>query len=359
VVAADAREEGSMTASGAIDIWALGTIAYEIFSGEPLFGPQYNNEEVLAMLLGFDRFPWEKDADALQSISHSQARRMMLQLLRRKQEQRPDIHTILQAALFNAEQDTVARRQQREQIFQEVCQGLKSKPLLVQEIPLQRLSTYSGPALMLAVNFEEIVHNPTAMLLTDLPTSALLDLYQSRSIGVKEAPCSVSSRSQVEPAFLLHQGAVVVVRLTMLYGDRASLSPLPVAGPTRMRIDCGGGSDGLELQVVTMKESVGEWMGLAVWNSALQTEVAEGRNGRLVNASIHLGLKLKAIDDQVQLTFSLQLKMFLPSKALSLDVAYVRGREFYTNVPEWAKTYVRLNDSLCGKILFAQLVQQT
>ena len=42
-----------MVASPAADMWSLGLLAYEMMAGQPLFGTQYSNNDVTAMLLGY------------------------------------------------------------------------------------------------------------------------------------------------------------------------------------------------------------------------------------------------------------------------------------------------------------------
>ena len=42
-----------VVASPAADMWSLGLLAYEMMAGQPLFGTQYSNNDVTAMLLGY------------------------------------------------------------------------------------------------------------------------------------------------------------------------------------------------------------------------------------------------------------------------------------------------------------------
>ena len=42
-----------MIPSPAADMWALGVLGFEMMSGQPLFGTQYSNNDVVAMLLGY------------------------------------------------------------------------------------------------------------------------------------------------------------------------------------------------------------------------------------------------------------------------------------------------------------------
>lgn len=52
VAAAVAGPQASMIPSPAADMWSLGVLGFEMMSGQPLFGTQYSNNDVVAMLLG-------------------------------------------------------------------------------------------------------------------------------------------------------------------------------------------------------------------------------------------------------------------------------------------------------------------
>ena len=52
VAAAVAGPQASMIPSPASDMWSLGVLGFEMMSGQPLFGTQYSNNDVIAMLLG-------------------------------------------------------------------------------------------------------------------------------------------------------------------------------------------------------------------------------------------------------------------------------------------------------------------
>ncbi len=52
VAAAVAGPKANMIPSPAADLWSLGVLGYEMMTGQPLFGTQYSNNDVIAMLLG-------------------------------------------------------------------------------------------------------------------------------------------------------------------------------------------------------------------------------------------------------------------------------------------------------------------
>lgn len=43
----------TMAANSASDMWAFGCIAYELLTGKEIYGAQYTDEEVMAMLIGY------------------------------------------------------------------------------------------------------------------------------------------------------------------------------------------------------------------------------------------------------------------------------------------------------------------
>ena len=52
VAAALGGPQSTMIASPAADLWSLGVLGYEMMTGQPLFGTQYSNNDVIALLLG-------------------------------------------------------------------------------------------------------------------------------------------------------------------------------------------------------------------------------------------------------------------------------------------------------------------
>ena len=54
IAAAVAGPQANMIPSPAADMWSLGVLGFEMMSGQPLFGTQYSNNDVIAMLLGYD-----------------------------------------------------------------------------------------------------------------------------------------------------------------------------------------------------------------------------------------------------------------------------------------------------------------
>ena len=56
----------------AVDMWALGAVAWEAFTGKPLFGDQFSDADVMAMLLGQQQLPFERDTSLFVLFSDPQ-----------------------------------------------------------------------------------------------------------------------------------------------------------------------------------------------------------------------------------------------------------------------------------------------
>lgn len=87
----------SHTVDPAVDVWALGVIAYELFCGRRLFDPGADISEVRARLLGSEPLPWEAGAREAGSELEGMRglRRSVLQCLERDPSNRPTAQSLL------------------------------------------------------------------------------------------------------------------------------------------------------------------------------------------------------------------------------------------------------------------------
>ncbi|KAK9797447.1 hypothetical protein WJX73_007622 [Symbiochloris irregularis] len=84
----------------ASDLWAVGCIAWTLFTGKPLFGDNIADAEVAAMLMGTERLPFEAEPRLWEQFEKYQAFRLVNGLLTR----RPDERLTAAQALEIAEQ---------------------------------------------------------------------------------------------------------------------------------------------------------------------------------------------------------------------------------------------------------------
>jgi serine/threonine protein kinase len=97
VRAVQARAE-SVVAAGAVDVWALGVIAFELLAGTPVFPPGTPAKAMVETLEGKRPLPWEEDAAARRLLPRLQAlERSVLTCLARESEGRPSAQAVLGA----------------------------------------------------------------------------------------------------------------------------------------------------------------------------------------------------------------------------------------------------------------------
>lgn len=96
----DLFDVAGAAADPAMDMWALGAIAFEIFTAQGLFSRKsYTDNDVITMLLGFQPLPSESQPAFWHQIRDTAAQRLVQNLLRRVPEQRSTINEV--RSLFN------------------------------------------------------------------------------------------------------------------------------------------------------------------------------------------------------------------------------------------------------------------
>ena len=94
-VQGDLFDVAGAAADPAMDMWALGVIAFEIFTSTSLFSDQtYSDIDVVNMLLGFEDLPSESQPAFWHKIKDTAAQRLVQNLLRRVPEQRSTINEV-------------------------------------------------------------------------------------------------------------------------------------------------------------------------------------------------------------------------------------------------------------------------
>eukprot|EP00884_Botryococcus_braunii_P011943 jgi/Botrbrau1/2074/Bobra.0047s0036.2 len=82
----------------ATDMWAVGAVAWELFTGRPLFGENFADEQVAAMLLGFRPLPFESDPSLWVLFRDAKAAQLVQGLLVRQPDKRLTAAQALQEA---------------------------------------------------------------------------------------------------------------------------------------------------------------------------------------------------------------------------------------------------------------------
>ena len=91
----DLFDVAGAAADPAMDMWAVGAIAFEIFTGRAYFSRQaYSDSDIISMLLGFDPLPSESQAAFWHRIREPAAQRLVQNLLRRVPGQRSTINEV-------------------------------------------------------------------------------------------------------------------------------------------------------------------------------------------------------------------------------------------------------------------------
>jgi len=97
-VQSDLFDVAGEAADPAMDMWALGAIAFEILTGRGLFSRKnYTDNDVINMLLGFENLPSESQPAFWHQIRDTAAQRLVQNLLRRVPDQRSTINEVCAA----------------------------------------------------------------------------------------------------------------------------------------------------------------------------------------------------------------------------------------------------------------------
>ena len=94
-VQGDLFDVAGAAADPAMDMWAVGAMAFEIFTGRAYFSRQaHSDSDVISMLLGFEPLPSESQAAFWHRIREPAAQRLVQNLLRRVPGQRSTINEV-------------------------------------------------------------------------------------------------------------------------------------------------------------------------------------------------------------------------------------------------------------------------
>jgi serine/threonine protein kinase len=88
--------EKTIHASPALDIWAIGVIAYELLTDTPVFDRYTSREDVISQLVGRKPLPWEDPATKDASLRKLRMlKRSITKCLSREPKERPSAQALL------------------------------------------------------------------------------------------------------------------------------------------------------------------------------------------------------------------------------------------------------------------------
>jgi hypothetical protein len=103
LLVADLKGEQDIKASEAPDMWAVGLIMFEILAGRKVFPADTSDEEVMCMLIGIAKLPWEENPDFFTDNLPTTARNLVADLLQRNPAARKPMSTVLHSPLFTSD----------------------------------------------------------------------------------------------------------------------------------------------------------------------------------------------------------------------------------------------------------------
>ncbi|GMH33422.1 hypothetical protein BSKO_01256 [Bryopsis sp. KO-2023] len=143
----------------AMDMWGLGLLFWEVMAGEPLFGDTISDEEVMAMLLGTELLPFEKNEVLWENIQPMAVQRIIRNLLKRQPSARWPIQKVMAHAFFAPGKDTIEAREGVSSVMQEMTKHIgriEERILELQEVAVENLKQTTSNVLIISMNFYQI-----------------------------------------------------------------------------------------------------------------------------------------------------------------------------------------------------------
>ncbi|GMH38877.1 hypothetical protein BSKO_06775 [Bryopsis sp. KO-2023] len=342
--ASDATE---IIAKPSLDIWSLGLIFWEVLTGDPLFGPEYSEEEVMAMLMGVEQMPYEKDPQIWNHIQLPSARRLVDNMLKKAPSSRWPIHKVMANAFFSSGADTLNLRQGQEEhteMLKGIAEAVKRVEEKVEEatdIAMENLKHTAGNVLLCCFSFYEI--DSSTFLAHSPSDSELAQAYANSTLKTTEVLLepnyNLFKRSKEEPASLLRLDKKHLVKITLMYGGDIAMD-LPITSIESVRIfPTGVEADYQDMTVFPVFHKGHLMEGVGIWETPSHKDMTLKLIG---DASIDLmmTLKMKGSDRTTRVRKTVEVRMHDPEEKFKLVKTFYRTKDWYSNLPPWAKIYI-------------------
>lgn len=146
---------GKESPNPASDIWSLGVLAWELFMGEPLFGPQYSDAQVKGALCGDLPLPFEQYRSLWNAVADVPVRTLLQQMLQVDPAARPSIGEVLNAPVFRAGMDTTMQRDLIDGLSKDVTR-LENQLESMRELRMEAYAAQTVDALFVCIVFNEL-----------------------------------------------------------------------------------------------------------------------------------------------------------------------------------------------------------
>ncbi|GMH39213.1 hypothetical protein BSKO_07111 [Bryopsis sp. KO-2023] len=346
VLIAHARGDQQMVAKRAIDVWAVGIVFWEVLTGEAMFGENYTDEEVMAMLLGVEPLPFEKNPNFWEKISQPVARRLVANLLHRSPNARYPMKKVLSNGFFSTGIDTDQQHNmaQRTELARSIAQSvgkIEEKMDQAIEIMFENFKHTVGNVLLACFSFYEISpeefadKNPSAASLAEGFKNSTLNFTET----FVEPSYNVFKRSKEEPTPLLRLDKKHLLKITLMYGNENQMD-LPITEIAYCKIwPTDINNDVQDAPVFCVSHEGNVLQAVAVWDTMAHRDFSLKLIGN-ASLDIVIGVKLQASNKIVEVRKTIEIRMMDPNEKFRIVKAFHRTTKWYSNLPPWAKLYI-------------------
>lgn len=346
VLTAHATDD-DILAMPSMDMWALGLLFWEVLTGEALLGQEYTSEQVMSMLMGVEELPFETHPEMWQRIEHPAARRIVENLLRRNPTKRWTIQKVLQNGYFLSAPDTVQLHEGHKEyanVLRDIAgavERVENKVQQVENIAIENLKHAVGSILIACFSFYEV--DPEEVIKNTQMDSEIAEMYSNNSLKMTktltEPSYNLFRRAKEEPAVLLRLDKQHLLKITLMCGGDVALN-LPISEIVFARITPTGiGSDCQEMQIFPVFKKGHLMEGVGLWKTTDHREACLQLIGN-TSIEISIGLRMESTGEVIEVKKTVDIRMHAPDETFMIVKQFYRTKEWYSNLPPWAKIYI-------------------